>query len=102
VTFNWDRREWYDDGVADGSKVMPDWRRWKANSGLKYGFIAQEVQATIADEKCMVDSMVITDENLDKLEFAPQHLLTNAIKAIQQLSTENEALKIRLTALETA
>jgi hypothetical protein len=102
VTFNWDRREWYDDGVADGSKVMPDWRRWKANSGLKYGFIAQEVQATIAGEKCMADSMIITDENLDKLEFAPQHLLTNAIKAIQQLSTENEALKIRLTALETA
>ena len=102
VTFNWDRREWYDNNTPDGSKVMPDWRRWKANSGLKYGFIAQEVQATIAGEKCMADSMIITDENLDRLEFAPQHLLTNAIKAIQQLSTENEALKIRLTALENA
>ena len=102
VTFNWDRREWYDNNTPDGSKVMPNWRRWKANSGLKYGFIAQEVQATIADEKCMADSMIVTDENLDKLEFAPQNLLTNAIKAIQQLSSENEALKIRLTALENA
>ena len=102
VTFNWDRREWYDNNTPDGSKIMPDWRRWKANSGLKYGFIAQEVQATIAGEKCMADSMIVTDENLDKLEFAPQHLLTNAIKAIQQLSSENEALKVRLTALENA
>ena len=102
VTFNWDRREWYDNNTPDGSKVMPDWRRWKANSGLKYGFIAQEVQATIAGEKCMADSMIVTDGNLDRLEFAPQHLLTNAIKAIQQLSEENEALKIRLTALENA
>ena len=102
VTFNWDRREWYDNNTPDGSKVMPDWRRWKANSGLRYGFIAQEVQATIAGEKCMSDSNIVSDENLDRLEFAPQHLLTNAIKAIQQLSTENEALKVRLTALENA
>ena len=102
VTFNWDRREWYDNNTPDGSKIMLDWRRWKAHSGLKYGFIAQEVQATIADEKCMADSNIVSDENLDRIEFAPQHLLTNAIKAIQQLSTENEALKIRLTALENA
>jgi hypothetical protein len=102
VTFNWDRREWYDNNTPDGSKIMLDWRRWKAHSGLKYGFIAQEVQATIAGEKCMADSNIVSDENLDRIEFAPQHLLTNAIKAIQQLSTENEALKIRLTALENA
>ena len=102
VTFNWDRREWYDNNTPDGSKIMLDWRRWKAHSGLRYGFIAQEVQATIAGEKCMSDSNIVSDENLDRLEFAPQHLLTNAIKAIQQLSTENEALKVRLTALENA
>jgi hypothetical protein len=102
VTFNWDRREWYEDGLSDGSKVKLDYRRWKSNSGLKYGFIAQEVQTAISGEKCLEDSMIVTTDNPDKLEFAPQHLLTNAIKAIQQLSSENEALKIRLTALENA
>jgi len=100
VTYFWDRREWYEDGTPDGSKIKPDYRRWKSNSGLKYGFIAQEVQATIADEKCMVDSGIVTDDNPDKLEFAPQHLLTNAIKAIQQLSAEVETLKAKVAILE--
>ena len=102
VTFYWDRREWYEDGVADGSKIKRDWRRWKTNSGMQQGFIAQEVQNAMSGEKCLEDSMIVTDDNPDKLEFAPQKLLINAIKAIQQLSTENEALKIRLTAIENA
>ena len=102
VTYYWDRREWYKDGIPDGSKVKTEWRRWKTNSGLRYGFIAQEVKATIADEKCMADSMIVTDNNPDKLEFAPQHLLTNAIKAIQQLSAENKALIARIQVLENA
>jgi len=102
VTFYWDRREWYEDGNPDGSKIKRDWRSWKTNSGLKQGFVAQEVQTAIEGKKCLEDSMIVTDGNPDKLEFAPAHLLTNAIKAIQQLSAENEALKIRLTALENA
>ena len=100
VTYHWDRREWYDDGNPDGSKIKADWRRWKPNSGLKQGFIAQEVQTAISGEKCLEDSMIVTDDNPDKLEFAPQHLLTNAIKAIQQLSAENKALLARIEALE--
>ena len=100
VTYFWDRREWYEDGTPDGSKIKPDYRRWKTNSGLKYGFIAQEVQATIADEKCMADSGIVTDDNPDRLEFAPQHLLTNAIKAIQQLSAEMEILKSEIATLK--
>jgi len=101
VTYNWDRREWYEDGVTDGSKVMPTYRSWKPNSGLKQGFIAQEVETAISGHKYLEDSQVVNGTE-DKKEFAPQHLLTNAIKAIQQLSSENEALKIRLTALENA
>jgi trimeric autotransporter adhesin len=100
ITYHWDRREWYEDGNPDGSKIKADWRRWKPNSGLKQGFIAQEVQTAISGEKCLEDSMIVTDENPDKLEFAPQHLLTNAIKAIQQLSAENKALLARIEALE--
>jgi hypothetical protein len=102
VTYFWDRREWYDDGVTDGSKINRDWRRWKTNSGMQQGFVAQEVQTAMLGEKCLEDSMIVTTDNPDKLEFAPQKLLINAIKAIQQLSSENEALKIRLTALENA
>jgi trimeric autotransporter adhesin len=102
VTYHWDRREWYEDGNPDGSKIKADWRRWKPNSGLKQGFIAQEVQTAISGEKCLEDSMIVTDVNPDKLEFAPQHLLTNAIKAIQQLSAENKALLARIEALENA
>ena len=100
VVFNWDRRSWYDNDTPDGSKVMETWRRWKPNSGLKQGFIAQEVQAAIASEKCLVDTMIITDDNPDALEFAPQNLLTNVIKAVQELSTEIDSLKARITELE--
>jgi hypothetical protein len=101
VTYFWDRREWYDDGVTDGSKIKRDYRTWKSNSGLRQGFIAQEVETAIVGHKYLEDSQVVNGTE-DKKEFAPQHLLTNAIKAIQQLSSENEALKIRLTALENA
>tara|TARA_R110000744_G_scaffold149811_1_gene262989 strand:- start:433 stop:1008 length:576 start_codon:yes stop_codon:yes gene_type:complete len=100
VVFNWDRRSWYDNETPDGSKVMETWRRWKPNSGLKQGFIAQEVQAAIGSEKCLVDTMIITDDNPDALEFAPQNLLTNVIKAVQELSTEINSLKARITELE--
>ena len=100
VTYFWDRREWYDNNTPDGSKIKREFRRWKMNSGLRYGFIAQEVQATIANEKCMADSMIVTDDNPDRLEFAPQHLLTNAIKAIQQLSAEMEILKSEIATLK--
>jgi len=99
VTYNWDRREWYEDGVTDGSKVMPTYRSWKPNSGLKQGFIAQEVEAAISGEKCLEDSQVVNGTE-DKKEFAPQHLLTNAIKAIQQLSAEVETLKAKVATLE--
>ena len=100
VTFNWDRREWYDDNTPDGSKIELDYDNKIANSGLRQGFIAQEVQAAVAGEKALVDSQIVSTENPDKLEFAPAHLITNLVKAIQELSAENDALKARLTTLE--
>ena len=99
VTYYWDKREWYDDGVSDGSKIKRDYRSWKAQSGLKQGFIAQEVEAAISGEKCLEDSMIVTGTE-DKKEFAPAHLLTNAIKAIQQLSAEMEILKSEVATLK--
>ena len=100
VTFNWDRREWYDDNTPDGSKIELDYDNKIANSGLRQGFIAQEVQAAVAGEKALVDSQIVSTENPDKLEFAPAHLITNLVKAIQELKAENDALKTRVTTLE--
>jgi hypothetical protein len=101
VTYFWDRREWYDDGVTDGSKINRNYKMWKANSGLRQGFIAQEVETAITGIKCLEDSQIVNG-TVDKKEFAPAHLLTNAIKAIQQLSAENKALMTRIEALENA
>jgi hypothetical protein len=113
VTFYWDRREWYDEEIKDedgniteiikhtpdGTKIKRDYRSWKPNSGQRQGFIAQEVEEAITGEKPLEDSMVVSGTE-DKKEFAPQHLLTNAIKAIQQLSAEMEILKSEIATLK--
>ena len=94
VTFNWDRREWYDDGTPDGSQVSVDFDNDVANSGLRQGFIAQEVATAIAGIKALEDEKIVYDINPDKLELAPAKLITNLVKAVQELST-------KVTALET-
>ena len=99
VTYYWDRREWYEDGVTDGSKIKREYRSWKSNSGLRQGFIAQEVESAISGHKYLEDSQVVNG-TVDKKEFAPAHLLTNAIKAIQQLSAEVETLKAEVATLK--
>jgi len=100
-TFYWDMREWYDNGVTDGSKIKRTNRSWKSNSGMRQGFIAQEVESAIAGMRCLEDSKVVSGTE-DKKEVAPANLLTNAIKAIQQLSSENKALLARIEILEKA
>jgi len=100
-TFYWDMREWYDNGVTDGSKIKRTNRSWKSNSGMRQGFIAQEVESAIAGMRCLEDSKVVSGTE-DKKEVAPANLLTNAIKAIQQLSSENKALLARIEILEQA
>jgi len=109
VTFNWDRREWYDDNTPDGSKIELDYDNAKANSGLKQGFLAQEVATAISGIKALEDEKLISDINPDKLEFSPAKLITNLIKAVQELSAKNDTLETantaladRITALENA
>ena len=60
------------------------------------GFIAQEVEELIAGHKCLEDSGMVSSGGVDKLEFAPAHLITPLIKAVQELSAEVEALKAQL------
>jgi len=106
-TFYWDRRSWYDSHTPDGSKVKSDYKRWKANSGQKMGFVSQEVQGVISGKKYFEDSAMVspsvteTDNGtIDGLEFAPSHLITPLVKAIQQLSEQNSQLIARIEVLE--
>ena len=99
VTFHWDRRDWYDDGVTpDGSKIKRDYRSWKTNSGQRMGFIAQEVLEATQPHQFMKDSQVVSTENEDKLEFAPAHLITPLVKAVQQLTARVAELEAKLGA----
>jgi hypothetical protein len=100
VTFNWDRREWYDDGTPDGSRVSIDFDNDVANSGLRQGFIAQEVATAISGIKALEDEKLVYDINPNKLELAPAKLITNLVKAIQELSAKNDALEARIATLE--
>jgi hypothetical protein len=95
VTFYWDNRDWYSDGSSDGSKITHDYNNDIAKSGQRMGFIAQEVKDSISGMKYMEDSQVVNGTE-EKLEFAPAHLITPLVKAIQQLSAEVESLKAQL------
>ena len=67
---------------------------------MRMGFIAQEVDSVIKGEKCLEDSGMVTKDNPDKLEFAPAHLITPLVKAVQQLTEQNAQLLKRIEALE--
>ena len=93
VTFHWDRRDWYEDGKSDGSKIKTDFDKDVANSGLRQGFIAQEVAAAVKGIKALEDDKIVLDDNADKFEFAPAKLITNLVKAVQELSAKVKALE---------
>ena len=96
-TFHWDKREWYENNTPDGSKKKTKFAPWKVSSGKQMGFVAQEVQSSIGS----IDHMnrIILSDNPDKLELA-QDFIPSLVKAVQQLSEENNSLKSRLSALE--
>ena len=89
------------DGKSDGLKNK-DWF-WQdvAISGLRQGFIAQEVATAVKGLKALEDDKIILDDNPEKLELAPAKLITNLVKAIQELSKKNDALETRIKALES-
>lgn len=71
------------------------------------GFVSQEVQGVISGKKYFEDSAMVspsvteTDNGtIDGLEFAPSHLITPLVKAIQQLSEQNSQLIARIEVLE--
>jgi hypothetical protein len=88
--FNWDKREWYDENVSDGSKMKE-----KPTAG----FIAQELDETQTTENVEWLNLVLKD-NPEKWEATPGNLLPIMVKAIQELSIKNEELKIKNEQLE--
>jgi hypothetical protein len=83
--------------VNDLQPVKFDFKKSRDNATphgkTKYGFKAQDVLALEGDNPIIIDN-----ENEDTLSITNSHLIPVLVKAIQELSTENEALKARLTA----
>jgi hypothetical protein len=88
--FNWDKREWYENNISDGSKMQ---------ESPTAGFIAQELDEVQTSQHAEWLHLVLKD-NPEKLEATPGNLLPIMVKAIQELGTENKELKKRLSELE--
>lgn len=81
--FNWDKREWYENKISDGSKINPE---------PTAGFIAQELDQVQKDENAEWLNLVMKN-NPEKLEATYGNLLPIIVKAVQDLKLENDQLK---------
>lgn len=88
--FNWDKREWYDNNVSDGSKMK---------DAPTAGFIAQELDSAQTTAGADWLNLVLKD-NPDKWEATYGNLLPVMVKAIQELKSENDELKEKLAKFE--
>ncbi len=99
--FNWDRREWYSDGKADGSKMQ---------DAPTAGFIAQELDKVQTEAEAEWLKLVLK-ENPDRIEASAGNLFPIVVKAVQdlkiekdkeiaQLKNENEKLRTELESLK--
>lgn len=95
--FNWDKREWYNDGKSDGSKMQ---------DVPTAGFIAQELDQVQTEAEAEWLKLVLK-ENLDRIEASAGNLFPIVVKAVQdlkkekdteiaQLKSENEKLRSEL------
>lgn len=80
--FNWDRREWYEDGISDGSKM---------NKTPTAGFIAQELDSVQINTGVEWLNLVLKT-NPERIEATPGNLFPIVVKAIHDLKFENDAL----------
>jgi hypothetical protein len=72
VHFRWDKREWYESGISDGSKI-----------GLSdMGFIAQDLLSHSHKDYYQI----VKTENPERYEVAPARLIPILVSAIQELS----------------
>ena len=78
--YNWDKRDWYENKVSDGSKMQ------KTPTA---GFIAQELDSVQTLENADWLDLVLKDSP-DKWEATPGNLLPIIVKAVQQLKNEKD------------
>ncbi len=78
--FNWDKREWYDNNISDGSKMKEE---------PTAGFIAQELDEVQNTTGAEWVNLVLKD-NPEKWEATPGNLLPIMVKAIQDLKSEKD------------
>lgn len=72
------------------------------NSNTNHGFIAQEVKAAIDADDSIKDGFKLWDDREDgSQEVAEAALIPVLVKAIQELSAQNDALEARIAALES-
>ena len=64
---------------------------------IKAGFIAQEVQEVLKEENAEYTAIVNANDP-DALEVSSTGMIPMLVKAVQELSAENNALKARLDA----
>ena len=106
ITSSSDRRDKTDiidipDGLQFLNKLRPVKFKWQnrepdgRDGKVRGGFIAQEIQEAQKGSEYLD---LILDDNPDKLEVTQGNLLPVMVKAIQELSAENTALKARLDA----
>jgi len=90
VQFKWDRRDWYDDGVSDGSKKQ---------DAFELGFIAQELDD--AQTKAGAEWLGLTlKDNPKRWEATPMRLFPVVVKAAQELAAKAAAAEARADAAE--
>jgi hypothetical protein len=92
--FNWDKREWYKNGISDGSKI---------SIVQTAGFIAQELDES--QNKYNAEWLkLVYKSNPNKWEATYGNLLPVVVKSIQELSSEKDKeineLKERVLTLE--
>jgi hypothetical protein len=94
-------------GINFLKKVRPVTFTWAMRDGSKVGqkevgFIAQELEDAYNDSilKDWLDGLVISNSDRSRLEASPGKMLPLMVKAIQELSDENDNLKSRIENLE--
>jgi len=88
--FNWDKREWYDNNISDGTNMQ---------ESPTAGFIAQELDSAQTNANAVWLNLVLKD-NPEKWEATPGNLLPVVVKAVQELNEKNEKLNERIAELE--
>lgn len=81
--YNWDKREWYESGISDGTKMK---------EVQTAGFVAQELDGAQTSANAEWLNLVLKD-NPEKWEATPGNLLPVIVKAVQELNTESEGIK---------